>query len=142
MWIEILRTLELDKKAQVDLFLLAQQGHAGRTEANEILWGLLSDHALRTPYRDLSNNCSNRVGQARQYLDRPGWGHPSWHGRDPWAWSRYDDPRNPHFSPRVVPHCHKLIIGEGGLPLTPPALWQATPLPKEPPPLAARPKTL
>ena len=40
MWIEILRTLELDKKAQADLFLLAQQGHAGRTEANEILWGL------------------------------------------------------------------------------------------------------
>ena len=56
MWIAILRTLELDKKAQVDLFLLAQQGNAGRTEANEILWGLFSDHALRTPYRDLSNN--------------------------------------------------------------------------------------
>ena len=37
MWIEILRTLELDKKAQVELFLLAQQGHAGRAEANGIL---------------------------------------------------------------------------------------------------------
>ena len=73
MWIEILRTLELDKKAQSDLFLLAQQGIAGRSEANEILWGLLSDHALRAPYRDFSNKCSNRVGQARQYLDRPGW---------------------------------------------------------------------
>ena len=46
-WIEICRTLELDRKSSVDLFLLAQQGLPGRSEANEILWFLLSDAGLQ-----------------------------------------------------------------------------------------------
>ena len=142
-WVEICRTLELDKKSTVDLFLLAQQGRPGRSEANEILWFLLSHAGLQQPYRDLSNMCSNRVGRVRYYLDRPGKDHPSWWHSDPWTWSRYDDPRNPSFSPAAVPPGpFKLVTGPKGAPLNPPGLWQPVPMPKDPPPLAPRPKTL
>ena len=136
IWIEIFRTLELDKKAQADLFLLAHQGIAGRSEANEILW------SVRTSYRDLSHHCSSRVGDARQYLDRPGPQHWSWNTSAPWTWSRYDTPRNPTFSPLAVPRAYNLVTGPGGIPLAPPDLWQAASLPAGPPPLRARPKTL
>ena len=91
-WLEIVRTLELDKKATVDLFLLTQQGRPGRAEASEILWFLLSEAGLEVPYRDLSNICTRKVGEARYYLDRPGRTHPSWDESEPWVWSRYDDP--------------------------------------------------
>ena len=102
-WVEICRTLELDRKSSMDLFLLAHQGRVGRSEANEILWFLLSDAALQEPYKDLSNLCSSKVGQARYKLDRPGPTHHSWTSDDPWRWSNYDHPRNPNFSPLAVP---------------------------------------
>ena len=72
---EISQTLELDRKAQVDLFLLAHSGEAGRSEANEILWELLSIGALTPDHKDLSNKTNSLVGKARRYLDRP----PHWH---------------------------------------------------------------
>ena len=142
-WMEIVRTLELDKKACVDLYLLAQQGRPGRAEANEILWFLLSEAGLEEPYRDLSNICTHKVGEARYYLDRPGRTHPSWDESEPWVWSRYDDPRNPNFCSSVVPPGpFKLQRGDRGIPVNPPGLWIPVPRPKGPPPLAARPKTL
>ena len=39
--------LELDRKAQADLLLLAHPGLAGCCEANEILWELLTMWALK-----------------------------------------------------------------------------------------------
>ena len=142
-WIEICRTLELDRKSSVDLFLLAHQGRVGRSEANEILWFLLSDAALQEPYRDLSNLCSSKVGQVRYKLDRPGPTHHSWTSDDPWRWSNYDHPRNPNFSPLAVPPGPTNVVrGHRGIPLNPPQRWRPVPLPKEAPPLAARPKTL
>jgi hypothetical protein len=36
------KVLELDKKARVDLFLLAQSGLVWRTIANYIIWNLCS----------------------------------------------------------------------------------------------------
>ena len=142
-WAEICRTLELDMKSSMDLFLLAHQGRVGRYEANEILWFLLSDAALQEPYKDLSNLCSNRVGRVRYYLDRPGVDHPSWDTQGPWDWSHYDNPRNPNFSPGAVPpgpYTH--VRGDRGIPRNPPHMWRPVALPKDPPPLAARPKTL
>ena len=122
-WIDIGKTLELDRKCTVDLFLLAQQCRPGRSEADEILWFLLSDAGLREPYKDLSNMCSNKVGRARYYMDRPGWDHPSWTQRDNWTWSRYDEPRNPNSSPRAVPPGpYKLVRGDDGIPVNPTSL--------------------
>ena len=52
----ICKVLELDKKARVDLFLLAQSGLVGRTIASYILWNLCSYWALDPTYEDLSHN--------------------------------------------------------------------------------------
>ena len=142
-WMEIVRTLELDKKSCVDLYALAQQGRPGRAEANEILWFLLSEAGLSEPYKDLSNICTNKVGEARYYLDRPGKTHRIWHGEEPWEWSRYENPRNPNFCISMIPPGpFKLQRGHQDMPLNPPALWLPVPRPRGPPPLAARPKTL
>ena len=91
-----MQTLELDKKAQVDLFLLAHQGRAKRTEVNEILWNLLSNLALDPEYRGLSHFASASVGQARKRMGRPPWGHA---GRPYWTWSNYTTIRNRSFDP-------------------------------------------
>ena len=128
----------LTEKAQADIFLWAHQGICGRSEANEIIWDLLTDSALSKQYRDLSNQCSYKVGQARRYLDRPPATDLSWSQPDPWRWSRYEGPRNMNCSPTAVPINYKLVTGPGGTPLVPPALWQSVPLPAGPPPLKAR----
>ena len=49
-WLTIFSTIELDRKVQVDLMLLAQAGLAGRAEANEIMWDILSVWALKPEY--------------------------------------------------------------------------------------------
>ena len=71
LWQEIFMTLELDRKAQGDLMLLAHEGLVGRSEANEILWELLSVWALKPEYEDLSHKVTNMVYIARKNLDRP-----------------------------------------------------------------------
>ena len=70
-WRQALWLLEVDTKGQVDLFLLAQCGLAGRAEANEILWNLLSECALDQSYRDLSYPVSHQAHEARQAMERP-----------------------------------------------------------------------
>ena len=99
-FLEICQTLELDRKAQVDLVLLAQQGHARRTEFNEILWELLSTVALDPEYRDLSNFVSSSVGQVRRVMGRHPWNHPR---RTFLAWRRYTTMHNKSFDLRRVP---------------------------------------
>ena len=70
-WMNMCRVLELDRKAKVDLFLLAQSGLVGRTLANNLLWNLCSYWALDPTYEDLSHKVSNEVGRLQQYFDRP-----------------------------------------------------------------------
>ena len=64
--------LELDCKAQRDMFLLAYSGVKGRTMANKLLFELLSYWAVKDPeYENLSNYVSHRVQQLRMGMDRP-----------------------------------------------------------------------
>ena len=120
IWKEIFMTLELDKKAQADLMLLAHMGVAGRCEANEIIWDLLSIWAIKHEYQDLSNKATNIVFQARRHLERPPETHQD---RGQWRWQKYWEPRHPQWSPWAVPQSYVLITGEGGIPLAPPNCW-------------------
>ena len=123
-WCAIMRVLELDKKARVDLLLLAQSGIVGRTQANKLLWNLMSNWALDPTYEDLSHKVSSEVGWARRTFDRPPRSHKDlvW-----WRWSCYDVPKwDKRFSPLEVPRGHwDLKKGPGGEPLPPPACWGA-----------------
>ena len=121
-WIEILQSLELDAKAMWDLMLLAHQGEAGRAEANEILWVLLSDVALDPEYRDMPNKTSTLVGKARKHLDRPPRRHDD---KNFWTWSHYWEPRNPAFAPSAVPRgAFGIFTTVDGRPLLPPQCWR------------------
>ena len=71
LWLRILQALEVDAKGITDLFLLAQCEEVGRSEANEILWGLMTNQALDQEYKDLSNYVSNQVHRARRSFERP-----------------------------------------------------------------------
>lgn len=121
-WMTIFRVLELDRKAMVDLMLLAQSGVVGRSKANQILWKLLSTWALDPAYEDLSHKVSSEVGWARRTFDRPPRGHKDlgW-----WRWSAYEDPHwSYRWSPREVPQGPwDLVMGPGGEPLQPPKCW-------------------
>ena len=121
LWYLIFLTLELDRKAQVDLMILAHSGEAGRSEANELLWTLLSIWALRPEYEDLSHKCSSLVSRARRWLDRPPRDHQD---RQWWRWEKYWVPRHPQWSPRAVPQgAYTLLSGPRGEVLAPPACW-------------------
>ena len=123
-WAEILQFLELDRKSMWDLMLLAHQGKAGRTEANEILWILLSECALDPQYLDMSHKCTSLVGKARtKTLDRPPERHKD---RDYWTWENYWVPRNPVFSPDAVPRGGPIrVYTVRGRPIPPPYCWRA-----------------
>ena len=125
LWIEIFQHLELDEKAIRDLMLLAHMGIAGRAEANEILWSLLSDWAIKREYMDLSHKTTGLVGWARKAIERPPVTHRD---RASWKWERYWEPRHPRFSPLNGPHGNfQVVFGIGGIPLEPPRCWRAMP---------------
>ena len=122
--LNIFRVLELDRKAQQDFMLLFQSGLVGRTQANKVLWDLLSKWSLELPYEDLSHKVTNAVGFARRSFDRPPRAHPDlvW-----WTWNRLRTPvENEHFSPLRVPRqvqrC-RILMGPGGMPMPPPHCW-------------------
>ena len=123
LWSEVFQHLELDAKAIRDLLLLTHMGEAGRAEANEILWHLLSVWALKREYLDLSHKTSALVGAARQVLERP----PATHkDRASWRWQRYWEPRHSRFSPMSGPRGDfEVVTGTGGVPLEPPRCWKA-----------------
>ena len=100
--------------------LLAHEGLAGRSEANEILWELLSVWALRPEYEDLSHKATHLVSQARRKIERPPEEH--W-DRGRWRWSHYYEPRHPQWSPKAVPKHYTVLKGPGGVPLPPPQCW-------------------
>ena len=120
----ICKDLELDKKAKVDLFLLAQSGLVGRTLANYLLWNLCSYWALDPTYEDLSHKVSAEVGWLRRTFDRPPAAHPDlrW-----WTWSAYEKPWDKYWrwSPMQVPREPvEFRMGPGGEPMKPPECWQ------------------
>ena len=122
LWHDIFLHLELDRKACVDLMLLAQMGIAGRAAANEVLWEMLTIWALKPEYLDLSHKCTSLVYKQRSWIERPPFDH-----RDlgTWKWERYAVPRNPHFDPRAVPpppYVH--VTGPSGEILAPPQCFQ------------------
>ena len=120
---EICQVLELDRKAQLDLMMLAHSGVVGRANFNSILWDLLSHYATEKTYRDLNNLVSNQVNQARRTFDRPIRGHPD---LDRWTWASYKDPMDHmrRWSPKYpLPARWHLEIGHGGVPLPPPECW-------------------
>ena len=119
-WQEVMQHLELDRKAMVDLFLLAHSGEAGRAEANEILWSLLSIWALKPEYEDLSHKTSSLVKRARRFIDRPPRTHDD---RLSWCWKKTWEPRHPEFMPSAVPRDYSVVKGPGGVPLAPPQCW-------------------
>ena len=125
IWQEIFVTLELDTRAIRDLMLLAHSGKVGRAEANEILWTLLSDHALRHTYLDLSKTTTRMVKEARQNIDRPPAGHED---NEWWQWWVYSTIRNPRFDPLGAPNpdvdIFEILTGPGGAPLEPPDCWR------------------
>ena len=55
--------------------LLAQQGRAGRAEANRILWELLAVTAPRGLECNDSAWISKQAAYARRIIDRPRWNH-------------------------------------------------------------------
>ena len=125
-WLTIFWVLELDRKATLDIMLLAHQGGVGRCEANEVLWQLLSIWAIKRPYEELSNKCTSMVYDARRRIDRPPRGHQDFRN---WSWSKYCEPRHRQWSPTAVPRdpdgnlVRRMITGSGGVPLPPPQCW-------------------
>ena len=124
-WWEVMQVLELDKKAQLDLMVLAQSGPVGRCHANKVMWDLMANWALVRTYQDLSNKVSNDVTWAFKDFHRPPPGHQdlAW-----WRWKFYKEPglKVEHFSPlhkKKVSDC-SVAIGEGGEPKPPPHCWQ------------------
>ena len=59
LWWEVFQVLELDKKSQLGLLILAQSGPVGRSYANKILWDLMSSWALSDTYKDLNNKVTD-----------------------------------------------------------------------------------
>eukprot|EP00972_Heterocapsa_arctica_P099118 14627674-Heterocapsa_arctica.AAC.1 len=64
-WIVIFEFLEFDRKAVMDLMLLAHSGLVGRSRADQVLWEVLSVWALKPSYYDLSHKVSHLVTMAR-----------------------------------------------------------------------------
>ena len=123
LWYLIFKVLELDKKAQLDLMLLAHSGLLGRGYANKVMWDLLSYWALSPTYEDLSHKVTNMVGWVRRDIDRP----PEWHPDAAWwTWKCYDEPQRKivHWlSTSVPPERWQLKTGPDGEPYPPPDCW-------------------
>ena len=118
-WLMVMRFLELDRKARVDLMLLAHSGLVGRAWANKILWDLLAIWALDPVYEDLSHKVSSEVGWVRRRFDRPPGGHRDlqW-----WNWTYYEELGHmQRWSPQARPSGPwDLAMGPGEEPWQPP----------------------
>ena len=117
-WLCVMDLVDLDRRARVDLMLLAQAGLPGRTEANKILWSLMAEWAVDPSYRDLSAKVTSACGRARLKFDRPPRNHwdNTW-----WGWSHYTDGCNND------PYCPKNIPDSVGVPCGPQEAWQMVP---------------
>ena len=62
LWLDLCKLMELDKKATLDLMLLATSGVLGRTCTNIMMWGLLSNWGIQPP---LQGPQQQSVGRGR-----------------------------------------------------------------------------
>jgi hypothetical protein len=125
-WLLIFQWMELDRKAVLDMVLLAHCGLPGRSEANRVLWELLSIWALKEEYVDISRKTSTLVWEARRHFERPPQAD-----RDCLWWEprHYVAPRLPQWSPLAV-EWHPVTLEYlptypdiNGDPQPPPACW-------------------
>ena len=126
LWCEIFMTLDIDRKAQADMMLLAHAGIVGRTSANHIMWLMLSDWALNEVHQNLSRKLSSYVKWQRRAFDRP----PA-NAKDLWhfKWKNLDEPDRSmkKWSPLEVPRgTWYLKKDPEGMPLPPPECWTGT----------------
>ena len=125
MWVDVMKLLELDRKAQREMFLLAYSGPKGRTMANKFLHELLLQHATKDPaYRNLSSLVTSTIASMRKHLDRPPWfseDMPDWD----WWFLDYVRWGDRPWAPDEVPANLSLphATGRNGEPLPPPQLW-------------------
>ncbi len=98
-WHFVFEWLELDRKAVMDMLLLCHSGLVGRSEANRVLWELLSIWALKEEYVDISRKTSTLVWEARRHFERPPQADRdcNW-----WEPRHYVAPRLPQWSPLAV----------------------------------------
>ena len=124
-WVLAMQLLELDRKSQRDMFLLAYTGPKGRTMANKLLFRILSYKAISDPeYENLSNWVSVQVKELRKAMDRPPWWH---HDMRNWTWENLEwiPHADRHFNPHSVPLNLPVpnLTGARGEPLAPPDCW-------------------
>ena len=125
LWNLCLDTVELDRRARFDLFLLAASGIMGRCEANRIMWLLLAEWAPVRPYKDLSKRVTSACNEARRQFDRP----PNYHADLPeWTISCYTDERvgDPWHPYTAPPDLERMtwVVGQNDEPLQPPECWR------------------
>lgn len=126
LWKDIWCLLELDADSWMDLMLLTHQGPVGRSEANKILWDLLTRYAVTSEFKNLSRKASSLMSASRRAIDRPPDNHRD---LDMWTWRKALDARYPEFLASTVPADPRVVTEEGGVPRPPPGCWQPPPPP-------------
>ena len=88
LWVPVLQTLGMDQEAYKSLVCLAQQGPAGRCEANRLLWQYMKPAAPgASPYQHSAMVWMGSIRRARQCVNCPPRGH-----LDYLAWTPPCDP--------------------------------------------------
>jgi hypothetical protein len=126
LWEDIWTLLELDADSWMDLMILVHQGPVGRSEANMILWKVLTELATTREYRNLSRKVSSLIGASRRVIDRPPGGHAGLSG---WSYKKALHPRFPEFLSWRVPDDPQLTMEPSGAPLRPPFCFGPPPAP-------------
>ena len=129
MWKDIWKVLELDADSWMDIMLLVHQGPVGRSEANQILWEVLTKWACSREYKNLSRKVSSMIGASRRAIDRPPDNHRDLEG---WSWRKALISRYPEYLAEAVPADPRVIMGPGGVPRAPPGCFMPPPPPPEP----------
>lgn len=127
VWKDIWKVLELDADSWMEMMLLVHQGPVGRSEANMILWEVLTKWACSREYKNLSRKVSSLIGASRKAIDRPPDNHRDIEG---WSWRKALISRYPEYLAGAVPADPRVITGPGGVPRAPPGCF----VPPPPPP--------
>ena len=136
LWQEIWVLLELDAESWMDLMLLVHQSPVGRSEANKVLFELLTRHACTSMHKNLSRKVSTLIKDSRRAIDRPPDGHRDLEG---WSWRKALVPRFPEFLQEAVPKDARVTTGPGGVPRAPLGCFVPPGPPVGPPPPAGPP---
>lgn len=128
LWKDLWVLLELDADSWLELMLLVSQGPPGRSEANQILFELMTRWASMGEYKNLSRKVSTMIKAARRAIDRPPDDHSDLRF---WTVQRAMVARYPEFLPEKVPTNGLIQTAESGAPLRPPQCWVPPPPPED-----------